>query len=171
VLVLNHDDALPRPRRLLRWPTYALGQLARAGAVRIDAALAEEGLALRTHQVLACLAELGEVSQQHVCDAIEVDRSDMVRLVDRLERLGHVVRDRDAVDRRRHRLRLTPDGRSALERGERVIERVTDALLANLSPPERRALHRLALRALGEPTDLVSDGPPGLEGPIGADNS
>jgi len=169
--VLDQNHALPRPRQLLRWPTYALGQLARAAAVRMDAALAEEGLALRTHQVLACLAEFGEVSQQLVCDAIEVDRSDMVRLVDRLEQLGHVVRDRDAADRRRHRLRLTPAGVSALERGEQVIERVTDGLLANLSPPERRALHRLALRALGETTDLVSDGPPGLEGPSSAGDS
>jgi hypothetical protein len=36
-----------------------------------------------------------------------------------------------------------------------VIERVTDDVLSNLSGAERRALHRLALRALGEPPDLA----------------
>jgi DNA-binding MarR family transcriptional regulator len=97
-----------RPRRLLRAPTYALGQLARAAAGRLDAALDAHGLSLRTHQVLACLAELGQVSQQHVCDAIALDSSDMVRLLDRLERLGQVVRERDRADRRRHLLSLTP---------------------------------------------------------------
>lgn len=167
--MLNHEAPSPRPRQLLRWPTYALGQLARAAAVRLDTALAEEGLALRTHQVLACLAELGQVSQQQVCDAIEVDRSDMVRLVDRLELLGQVTRDRDAVDRRRHRLRLTPAGWSSLERGERVIARVTDDVLSNLSRAQRRELHRLALRALGEPTDLVPDAPEVPDVPAGAD--
>src|SRR5207244_2943183 len=114
---------LARPRQLLRWPTYALGQLARAAASQLDEALAGEGLSLRTHQVLGCLAEFGQVSQQQVCDAIAVDRSDMVRLLDQLEQLGQIVRRSDRADRRRHLLTLTPAGRSALSRGERVIKR------------------------------------------------
>jgi DNA-binding MarR family transcriptional regulator len=153
------NGPLPRPRQLLRWPTYALGQLARAAATQLDEALAREGLSLRTHQVLGCLAEFGQVSQQQVCDAIVVDRSDMVRLLDQLEQLGQVVRHSDRADRRRHLLTLTPAGRSALSRGERVIERVTDDVLSNLSGTQRRALHRLALRALGEPPDLADDAP------------
>jgi DNA-binding MarR family transcriptional regulator len=156
-----YDDSLPRPRGLLRWPTYALGQLARAAAARLDAALSQEGLSLRTHQVLVCLAEFGQISQQQVCDAIVVDSSDMVRQLDRLEQLGQVVRERDRVDRRRHLLALTPAGRSALQHGERVIERVTAELLMNLSPAERQALHRLALQALGEPPELADDAPNG----------
>jgi DNA-binding MarR family transcriptional regulator len=157
--VVGPNSPLPRPRQLLRWPTYALGQLARAAATQLDDALAREGLSLRTHQVLVCLAEFGQVSQQQVCDAIVVDRSDMVRLLDQLEQLGQVVRDRDRADRRRHLLTLTPTGRSALARGERVIERVTGNVLSNLSGAERRALHRLALRALGETPDLANDAP------------
>jgi DNA-binding MarR family transcriptional regulator len=134
-----------------------MGQLSRAAATQLDVALAQEGLSLRTHQVLGCLVEFGQVSQQQVCDAIAVDRSDMVRLLDQLEQLGQVVRDRDPADRRRHMLTLTPAGRSALALGERVIARVTDDLLSNLSGTERRTLHRLALRALGEPPDLADD--------------
>lgn len=140
-----------------------MGQLSRAAAARIDAALTQEGLSLRTHQVLVCLAESGQISQQQVCDAIVVDSSDMVRLLDRLEQLGQVIRDRDRKDRRRHLLALTPAGRSAIQHGERVIERVTDDVLSNLSRAERRTLHRLALRALGEPTDLADDAPGGPE--------
>lgn len=149
------DGRIARPRGLLRWPTYAMAQLHRAANARLDAALAEEGLSLRTHQVLVCLDEFGELSQQQVCDAIVVDRSDMVRLLDRLEELGQVVRDRDVVDRRRHLLMLTPAGRAALRRGEQVIERITDEALSSLSETERRTLHRLTLRALGEPADVV----------------
>jgi hypothetical protein len=40
-----------------------------------------------------------------------------------------------------------------------VIERVTDDVLSNLSGAERRALHRLALRALEESSDLADDAP------------
>jgi DNA-binding MarR family transcriptional regulator len=156
-----YDDSLPRPRGLLRWPTYTIGQIARIAATRLDAALSQEGLSLRTHQVLVCLAEFGQVSQQQVCDAIVVDSSDMVRLLDRLEQLGQVVRERDRVDRRRHLLALTPAGRSAMQRGERVIERVADDVLANLSQAERRTLHRLALQALGELAELADDAPDG----------
>jgi hypothetical protein len=42
-----------------------------------------------------------------------------------------------------------------LRRGERVVARVADDLLGNLSAAERRTLHRLALRALGEPDELA----------------
>ena len=149
------DHPLPRPRRLLRSPAYALAQLHRATHARLEVALSEEGLSLRTHQVLVCLDEFGELSQQQVCDSIVVDRSDMVRIVDRLERLGLVVRDSDSADRRRHLLTLTPAGRAALQRGEQVIERITGEALAGLSDAERRTLHRLALRALGEAAGLV----------------
>jgi hypothetical protein len=46
-----------------------------------------------------------------------------------------------------------------MRHGERVIERVTDDVLSNLSDAEGRTLHRLALRALGEPPDLADDAP------------
>ena|SRR2546425_671829 len=158
--VLPDDGPSGRPRRLLRWPTYALGQLSRAAAARLEAALAEQGLSLRAHQVLVGLAELGQVSQQHVCDAIGMDSSDMVRLLDRLEEVSQVVRDRDRTDRRRHLVSLTSAGRSALRRGDAVVQRVTDEVLSPLSAAERRTLHRLALRALGEPEEMAgSDSP------------
>jgi DNA-binding MarR family transcriptional regulator len=95
--------------------------------------------------------EHGGGSQQQVSDSLEVDRSEMVRIIDRLEEAGMVVRDRDPADRRRHRLTLTPSGRRALERGERVIDSVTQDALSRLSEAERNTLHSLALRALGQP--------------------
>ena len=61
----------------------------------------------RTYYVLATLAEYGELSQQQVCDRIEMDRSDMVRLIDDLEARGNVIRGRDPHDRRRYRLTLS----------------------------------------------------------------
>ncbi len=145
----------PRPRGLLQWPTYALGQLYRPAHTRLETALAAEGLSLRAHFVLVCLEEYGEMSQQQACDRLQVDRSDMVALVDSLERRGEVVRRRDTTDRRRYRLSVTPAGRRAVRRTEEVIAAVTGEVFAALSESERRTLHRLTLRALGEPPEIA----------------
>lgn len=157
-----HDEhPVPAPRRMLRWPTYALGQLHRTAKSRLDAALGAKGLSLRAHYVLACLGESGELSQQQVATRLGMDRSDMVKLVDHLEALGQATRCPDTTDRRRHLLSLTAAGTEALELGEQIVERVTDDVLAGLTPAERRTLHRLTLKALGEPPDIAADGLPG----------
>jgi DNA-binding MarR family transcriptional regulator len=136
-------------------PTYVVAHLHRLARGRMERAMSERGLVLREHQVLACLEEFGEVSQQQVCDAIDADRSDMVRQLDHMERRGLVVRDRDVADRRRHVLTLTAEGRRALVEGEEVIRDVTDQLLAGLTERERRTLHELLLRVLGEPAEVL----------------
>lgn len=135
---------------LLGRPVYALSQLHQILTARLERELAAVGLSLRTHQVLACVAEQAGGSQQQVSDSIEVDRSEMVRIIDRLEQAGMVVRERDKSDRRRYRLKLTPSGRRALQRSEKVIEAVTREALSRLSVSERGTLHDLTLRALGE---------------------
>jgi MarR family transcriptional regulator, lower aerobic nicotinate degradation pathway regulator len=141
------------PLRVRRWPTFALGRLYRAAHARISADLAEVDETLSTYYVLATLFEYGELSQQQVCDRIDMDRSDMVRLIDDLEGRGHVVRARDSQDRRRYRLNLTRGGRTALRRCEEILAAATDDVFAHLSADERRVLHQLTVRALGEPDD------------------
>lgn len=143
----DRSEAAPA-KALLERPVYALGLLHHALTARLEGELAGIGLSLRTHQVLACLDQRGAESQQQVSDSVDVDRSEMVRIIDRLQEGGLVVRQVDADDRRRHRLRLTPAGRLALRRGEKLIEAATDAALARLSPDERRTLHSLTVRAV-----------------------
>ena len=135
---------------LLGRPAYAIGQLHHTLTERLERELAAEGISLRSHQVLACVEERAGGSQQEVSDSIEVDRSEMVRILDRLEKAGMVVRENDPADRRRHRLKLTPAGRRGLRRGEAVIEKVTREALSRLSERERETLHTLARRALGD---------------------
>jgi DNA-binding MarR family transcriptional regulator len=148
--VATPTDGANRPRRLLRWPSYAMGQLHRLMQAHLDAELQRVGLSLRTYQVLSCLHEFGQVSQQQVCDAILCDRGEMVRLIDRLERAGYAERDRDTADRRKQRVTLTPAGQQVLRRVETAMETVHSQSLTRLSEDERRALHLLTLKALGE---------------------
>ncbi|MBE8520664.1 winged helix-turn-helix transcriptional regulator [Amycolatopsis sp. H6(2020)] len=141
-----------RPQALLRWPTYVMGQLHRSGAGRIDTALAGHGVALRDYYVLVCIGESGPLSQQRVADRLGLDRSDLVKVLDRLEAAGWVCRERDTEDRRRHVLTLTEPGQATVGKVEEVSTAVTGELLARLSPGERETLHRLLLKAFGEPS-------------------
>ncbi|MEV4050188.1 MarR family transcriptional regulator [Amycolatopsis sp. NPDC049688] len=141
-----------RPRALLRWPTYLMGHLHRTGVSRIDAELAGSGVSLREFYVLVCIGESGPLSQQRVADRLGLDRSDLVKVLDRLEAAGWVLRERDTEDRRRHVLTLTGDGRATVGKVEEVSSEVTAELFGRLSPGERETLHRLLLKAFGEPS-------------------
>jgi len=141
------------PRALLRWPTYLMGQLHRSGVGRMDQVLAASGTSLRDYYVLVCVGESGPLSQQGVADQLGLDRSDLVKLLDRLEAAGWVRRERDTRDRRRHVLTLTAEGRATVAEIAEVSSTVTGELLARLGPREQETLHRLLLKAFGEPAD------------------
>ncbi|MFI7003826.1 MarR family winged helix-turn-helix transcriptional regulator [Nocardia sp. NPDC050175] len=141
------DDHL-HPRGLLRFPSYALGKLHKA-------VHAELGSSLRDHWVLTCLEEFGELSQQQVSASLGIDRSEMVRLIDGLEQAGLVVRTRDTDDRRKYRLTVTQAGRAQCAQTDAEVERATERVLGRLDEQERRTLHRLALKAIGEEPDAA----------------
>jgi DNA-binding MarR family transcriptional regulator len=139
-----------RPGGLRDRPAYALSLLQQLLISQIERDLGGEGLNLRAHQVLACVDYFGGGSQQQVCNSMAVDRSEMVRIVDRLEKAGLLQRDADPADRRRHRLRLTAAGRLALKRGDRLMIAATQQTLSRLSNADRSSLNALVLRALGQ---------------------
>lgn len=136
------------PAGLLRFPSYALGKLHKAVHNEI-------GSSLREHWVLVFLEEFDDLSQQQVSTALGIDRSEVVRLVDGLEQAGFVVRTRDDIDRRKYRLSVTKAGRAERRRTDRLIEAAAGRVLGRLDDDERRTLHRLALKALGEDQSLA----------------
>ncbi|RMI27932.1 MarR family winged helix-turn-helix transcriptional regulator [Nocardia stercoris] len=131
------------PRSLLQHPTYVFGRLHKA-------IHAEVNTSLRDHWVLSYLAEQSDLTQQQVSDALAIDRSEVVRLIDGLERAGYVVRARDTEDRRKYRLSITKAGRDMVARTDERLKEAADRLLYRLTAEERRTLHRLALKAIGE---------------------
>jgi len=93
--------------------------------------------------VLSALAERGAASQAALGRRLLIDRSDMHALLSELERDGLIARVRDPSDRRRMLVELTPAGARALKRLDRRIDAAQDALVAPLSPADRRELQRL----------------------------
>jgi DNA-binding MarR family transcriptional regulator len=94
-------------------------------------------------QVIAANPGLG---QSRLAEAMEVDRSTIVKVVDQLEGRGLIRRTPSALDRRSHCLHLTEQGTLSLERIETEVRAHEAAFTAVLTDDERRFLIRLLTR-------------------------
>jgi DNA-binding MarR family transcriptional regulator len=106
-------------------------------------ALAPWGLRPVQYGVLVCLAKPQSWSQRALAAAANLDSSDLVSVLDELERRGLVSRGPDAADRRRHVVVLTPAGRTLLEELDHAVSDVNAAFFAGLDEPEQDLLEAL----------------------------
>lgn len=105
-----------------------------------------EGITPGLLGTLALIAENPGLSQSRLAEAMEVDRSTMVAVIDQLEARGLAVRGRSPTDRRTHCLELTAKGRAAMRRIERLAREHEQAFAAHLSAGERAELVRLTTK-------------------------
>jgi DNA-binding MarR family transcriptional regulator len=136
------------PAELLASAGFLLSKLGLFAKSMFGQALVEEGLRPPHYAVLAFLKANEAPPQTALATTLRIDRSDVVALIDALEARELVERGRDAVDRRRYALRLTPAGEALVERMYAVAAQTEDRLFAPLSAEERaqllELLHRLA---------------------------
>jgi len=106
---------------------------------------------LRPRQLLALtlLDEHGPVTQQALGEALRLDPSNVVGLLNELEERALVTRRRDPADRRRHIVELSAAGADELVRTSSRLRLVEDDLLKALSTEERTTLHGLLVRVAG----------------------
>jgi DNA-binding MarR family transcriptional regulator len=136
------------PARLQRLPSWLLNQAALHATRIVGEAFAKAGVRRYHFSVLVALAENGPASQADLGRRLWIDRSDMVAVLNDLERNGLVARVRDEQDRRRNLVRLTPAGKRALGRLEARVEEAQAAVLAPLSAAERDELLGLLTRVV-----------------------
>jgi DNA-binding MarR family transcriptional regulator len=123
--------------------------LARVGmAIKLSAleAFEREGLSMYQYSVLAVLAEGAAETQATLADTLDLDRGQLVGVLDGLEEAGWIERRRDQSDRRRHTVSLTPLGKKQLVKMRTIVTRIEDSFLAPLDDEERSALHDALLR-------------------------
>jgi DNA-binding MarR family transcriptional regulator len=123
-----------------------LARVARRGS---DAALSPLGLRPLQLVALTLLRDHGSANQQALAEALRLDASNLVGLLNELESQALLVRQRDPDDRRRHIVAISARGRATLERAERALAAVQDEVLTALSEEERETLYELLLRAAG----------------------
>jgi DNA-binding MarR family transcriptional regulator len=141
---LSSDQRLPA--ELVASTSFLLKRLGFAAKERGMAAYQDTGLHPYHYGVLLVLDEGSRDTQGSIADALGYDRGQLVGLLDELEEQGLVERKRDPTDRRRHIVRLTPEGKKALRRLRALAKQLEDDFLTPLSDEERQALHALLLR-------------------------
>jgi DNA-binding MarR family transcriptional regulator len=109
---------------------------------------ADMGMSARHFMALYSIPDA--VPQRQLGEMLCIDANNTVILLNELEAAGWVVRERDPQDRRRHVVRITDAGRAAYVRALQARDGIEDQVLAALDEDERRQLHDLLARALGE---------------------
>ena len=137
--------ALTFPEPLLALPSFLVFQLLRE-ARRLIGTLDAEGLRLPHVGVLSCLAEFGPAAQRDLSARLRIDASDLVSVLDDLERNGLVHRERDPRDRRRYAVTITAEGEVRLARRMAVTKLMDERLFEPLTEQERTQLHDLLVR-------------------------
>ena len=141
---------MEKPPTLLGIDAYLLSQSGKAGRNRVADRLARHGLRLWHFAVLAALADFGPHSQRDLSARLNVDVSDMAKVIDQLAADARVDRVRDSADRRRMLVSLTDRGRELLADLVREAGKVDRELLTGLSAAERKQLHALLLKVYAQ---------------------
>lgn len=138
---VDRGDERHTPSAALRHNAgFLLSRIGRAAQQAFVRDLEPCGLRPPHYGVLAALEELETASQQVLGARLQIDRSNMVALLDELGRRGLVERTPDPADRRRNAVRMTDEGRAMVLRLHDIGRRRTDELLAPISDVERREL-------------------------------
>jgi DNA-binding MarR family transcriptional regulator len=109
-----------------------------------------EGVDELTYPVLSGLARVGACSAADLAREVGLDRSNVTRRADLLERAGLLRREPDPADRRATLLALTDRGQDAVRAArQRLAVRIEDAL-ASWPPGEAQVFARCLRRFVGE---------------------
>lgn len=158
----------PRPihqvaKELVASSGFLLARLGLAFKARALEELERAGFEAYHYSVLAILDEGSRETQATIADALALDPSRLVALLDALEQRGLVARQRDPHDRRRHVVSITVAGERQLARLRAIAKQLEDEFFEPLDPASREVLHAhlLKLAAYHDPRcafDPAADG-------------
>jgi DNA-binding MarR family transcriptional regulator len=118
----------------------------------------EHGMSLWGYTVLMAIVEAPMRSQLSLAQAVSVDKSKLVLVIDELESAGLVRRRPDPADRRARIVEVTEDGRRALDAARDDVEAIENRLLADLDAPSQQALRSVLRQLVGAPVGRIEDG-------------
>jgi DNA-binding MarR family transcriptional regulator len=125
-----------------------LAKLHAAGSVLNNRALADFGLRERSFSVLTLACSGLEPTQRELADFLSLDPSQVVSLVDDLERRGLVERTQGKQDRRAKIITSTTEGRKMHTKARSALDACEHEQLSALSRAEADQLRALLRKAL-----------------------
>lgn len=134
---------------------FLLARARSLGGEAANRALEPLDLRVRTYSLLACARAEFRPTQRRLADFLRLDPSQIVALVDTLERRGAVRRETDPADRRSKIVIATPAGADLLTAAHAAVMAAQERMLAPLSAAERDLLRDL-LRRVALPDDAAS---------------
>lgn len=136
----------PLPEELLAKSGFVMVRLALGFKARAIAEMEAAGYSQYHYSVLAVVGDQPRKAQATIAEALGLDPSQLVGVLDTLEDRGLIERQRDPNDRRRHVVSLTAKGRGQLVRLRRMIDQLEDELFTPLDAESRKTFHELLLR-------------------------
>ena len=106
------------------------------------------GLRIVTFSALGIVVENPDISQTQLAQALQIERSGVVVIVDELENADLISRNKVEGDRRSYALRATLKGRNLWSRTEKLVHQHEDGILSGLSGTERETLKALLGRII-----------------------
>ena len=133
-------------KELVKSSGFLLARLGLGFKSQAIAKLEEAGFETYDYGVLAMLAEGARVTQAYIADALALDPSRLVALLDSLEHRSLITRQRDPQDRRRHVVSITTKGERELAQLRDIVAALEETFLAPLDEESRKTLHELLQR-------------------------
>lgn len=139
----------PHPHAVLeQFPGYVLRRAANAMMGEFAGRLAPLDLRISEVSVLVMVGEREDLTSAEIGKALDIQRANMVPLLNRLESAGLI--ERRPINGRSMAIVLTAQGRSRLEQARTIIEAFESELLARI-PAKHRDHFMPALNALWKP--------------------
>jgi DNA-binding MarR family transcriptional regulator len=134
------DDVDARLHGLLGYTVKRVSSAMMADAARV---LDPHGLRVTTFSALSVICDAPDITQSALAQALAMERSNIVVIIDTLEETGLIARHRMDGDRRAYALRATLKGLRRRDAALAALMANEDRELAALTPDERRQLSRL----------------------------
>ncbi len=116
----------------------------------------KHGLQLRDYIVLSALGMTPNLTQGELGKALGLDKTTLMSQLDRLERMGLIVRRSDPRDRRARIPEITGAGSAIRAKVARACDRVEAAALNSFSQDQVQAFRRILSEIIGDSQDRGS---------------
>lgn len=133
----------PTDGRLSAFLGYNLKRALSVVQADLAQALAQFQLRATSFSALLIVVERPGINQTELAEALMIERSNLVQIIDSLAGRGLIERTPFPGDRRRHALMPTAEGEKLAEQARAVVSDHEDRVFGMLTPRERTDLHRL----------------------------